>query len=213
MPAVTKSQSSAAKPAASRWTLEAIMPWLLLIGGLVGLAAAFILTMERFDALQNPHYRPVCNLNPIFSCSTVSSSDQASAFGFYNPFLGLAGFAVVTAFGAALLAGAKFKRWLWRLIALGLLFAVIFVSWLQFETLYRIGALCLFCMVTWLATIPPFWYTALYVLQKKYISTPRWSIRPLAFVRRHHTDVLLFWFLIIIILILKRFWYYWHTLI
>src|SRR6266404_4609052 len=116
-----------------RWTLETVLPWLLLILGLVGVIASLALSIEKLDSLANPHYRPVCNLNPIFSCSTVSSSDQAHAVGFYNPFLGLAGYAAVAALGAALLAGAKFKRWLWQFIEAGLLLAVGFITWLQFE--------------------------------------------------------------------------------
>jgi uncharacterized membrane protein len=196
-----------------RWGLQAALPWLLLIMGVLGLIASFALSLEKFHALSNPGYRPVCNLNPIFSCSTVSSSDQAQAFGFYNPFLGLAGYAALATLGAALLAGAKFKRWLWRVIEAGLLFAVGFITWLQFETLYRIGALCLFCMIAWVATIPMFWYVTLYNLQVGNIGTPVRLRRPLAFIRRHHGDLLLLWFLIIIALILKRFWYYWQTLI
>lgn len=201
------------KAAAPAWTLERVLPWLMFICGLIALGAALALSIERFDGLQNPHYRPVCNLNPIFSCSTVSSSNQAHAFGFYNPFLGLAGYGAVVAFGVALLAGARFKRWLWQIIEAGLLFAVGFITWLQFETLYRIGALCLFCMITWAATIPLFWYVTLYNLRVGNIKTPKKLKGVVAFAQRHHGDILLLWFLIIIALVLKRFWYYWSTLI
>lgn len=207
--AATKNKSMAPN---RKWTLKTVLPWLILVCGLIGIAASLALTIERFDALQNPSYRPVCNLNPIFSCSTVSSSDQAHAFGFYNPFLGLIGYSAVATIGIALLAGAKFKKWLWRFIEIGLVFAVGFITWLQFQTLYRIGALCLFCMIAWAATIPLFWYTTLYNLQTGYIKTPKRLERPMAFVRRHHADILIVWFLIIIALILKRFWYYWSTL-
>jgi len=58
-----------------------------------------------------------------------------------------------------------------------------------------------------------FWYTTLYNLQTGNIRTPDSLKRPVAFLRRHHGDVLVLWFLIIIALILKRFWYYWSTLI
>lgn len=195
------------------WTLEKVLPWLLFIGGLVGVVASLMLSIERFDALINPHYRPVCNLNPIFSCSTVSSSRQAKAFGFYNPFIGLPGYGALAAIGLALLAGAKFKRWFWRVIQTGVTFAVAFITWLQFETLYRIGALCLFCMIAWVATIPVFWYTTLYNLGEGNIFASKKSSRFVLFIRRHHGDILILWFLIIIALILKRFWYYWSTLL
>lgn len=194
------------------WSLARIFPWLLLIAGAIGVLASLMLSIEKIDALKNPHYVPVCNLNPIFSCSTVSGSDQAEAFGFYNPLLGLVGYAAVATVGLAMLAGARFKRWFWQVIQVGLLFAVGFIAWLQFETLYRIGALCLFCMVTWAVTIPAFWYTTMYNLDEANLKPPKRLAGLATFVRRHHLDILVVWFLIIIALILKRFWYYFGNL-
>lgn len=37
--------------------------WLLLIGGLLGLAASAVLTFDKIRLLQNPGYRPSCNIN------------------------------------------------------------------------------------------------------------------------------------------------------
>lgn len=204
-----KSQPAGAK----RLTLISVLPWLLLIGGIIAMIASIMLSIEVFDRLRNPHYVPVCNLNPILSCTSVADSRQAHAFGFPNYFIGVAGYAAVAAIGTAMLAGAKFKRWFWKLVEAGLLFAIVFLSWLQFQTLYRIGALCIFCMIVWACTIPLFWYTTLYNLQAGNIGVPPRLKRPVAFLRRHHGDVLVLWFLIIIALILKRFWYYWSTLI
>ncbi len=211
-----RAKTKAAKPKtptkASRWTLEAILTWIMVAGGAVATAASTMLSVEVFDRLKNPAFVPVCNLNPILSCTSVADSNQAHAFGFPNYFIGIGGYAAVMAFGLALLAGGAFTRWLWRLILLGLTFAVAFVTWLQFETLYRIGALCIFCMIVWACTIPLFWYTFLYEIGAGHISVPARLKRPAAFIRRHHGDILLLWFLIIIALILKRFWYYWSTL-
>jgi uncharacterized membrane protein len=196
-----------------RMTLAGSLPWLLLIGGLIGLIASLMLTIEIFDRLKNPHFIPVCNLNPILSCTSVADSQQSHAFGFPNYFIGIAGYAAVATIGCVLLAGAKLSRWFWRLTETGLLFATAFLTWLQFQTLYRIGALCIFCMIVWACTIPIFWYTTLYNFQEGHIGTPPKLRRSLAFARRHHADILLVWFLIIIALILRRFWYYWSTLI
>jgi uncharacterized membrane protein len=195
------------------WTLTGTLPWLMLIGGIVAMVASIALSIEVFDRLKDPHFVPVCNLNPILSCTSVADSNQAHLFGFPNYFIGIAGYAAVAAIGAAWLAGAKFARWFWRLTEVGLVFATAFITWLQFETLYRIGALCIFCMVIWACTIPIFWYTTLYNLQAGHIPTATNLRRLLAFLRRHHADILILWFLIIIALILKRFWYYWSTLI
>lgn len=197
------------------WTLEKTLPWLLTIGGAIGTLASIMLTVEVFNRLKNPHFVPICNLNPILSCTSVADSSQAHAFGFPNYFIGIAGYAAVTAIGAALLAGGVFKRWFWRLTEAGLLFSFIFITWLQFQTLYRIGALCIFCMIVWAVTGPMFWYTTLYNLRAGHAPkriTEKLS-RPITFAQRHHGDILLLWFLVIIALILKRFWYYWSTLV
>jgi uncharacterized membrane protein len=196
----------------SSLNLSRVYPWLLLIAGIIGVIASLALSIEKFDALKNPHYVPVCNLNPVFSCSTVSGSNQAEAFGFYNPFLGLAGYAAVATVGLMLLAGAKLKRWFWKFFQVGMLFAIAFITWLQFEALYRIGALCLFCMIAWAVTIPAFWYTTMYNLDEANLTPPKRLKAAALFARRHHLDILVVWFLIIIALILKRFWYYFGSL-
>lgn len=197
----------------SGWTLDKVIPWLLFAGGIIGAIASAILTMEMVSILKNPHYIPVCNLNPILSCSTVTTSDQAEAFGFPNEFLGLIGYGAVAAIGLAVVAGGKFRRWYWQIINFGLLLATLFITWLQFQTLYRIGALCIFCMVVWAVTIPMFWYTTLYNLREGNIDPPRRLQKASLFAQKHHGDILLLWFLIVLALILKRFWYYWSTLI
>ena len=44
-------------------------------------------------------------------------------------------------------------RWYWVGMTLGTLAGAGFVHWLIFQSLYRIGALCPYCMVVWVATI------------------------------------------------------------
>lgn len=177
------------------------------------MAASLPLSIEVFDRLKNPNYVPICNLNPVLSCTSVADSAQSEVFGFPNYFIGIAGFASLATIGLTLLAGAKFKRWFWITLEFGLLFGIGFVTWLQFQSLYRIGALCIFCMVVWAMTIPIFLYTTLHVLNEKYIKTPAQLKKLTAFATRHHGDILLLWFLVIIGLIVKRFWYYWSTLL
>lgn len=184
-----------------------------MIGGIIGVLCAGILTIEKFNLLKNPSNPLNCDLNPIIACGPVIDTPQASAFGFPNPFIGLAGFAVVATIGAAMLAGATFKRWFWLSLQFGMIFAVAFVTWLQFQTIFRIGALCPFCMVVWIVTIPMFWYTTLYNLREGHIRV-RGKLEQISqFMQRHHADILFVWFLIIIGVILHHFWYYWSTLL
>jgi uncharacterized membrane protein len=195
------------------WSLDRTLPWILLIGGIIGTLASLLLTIEVFNKLKNPNYEAPCNLNPILSCTSVADSAQAHVFGFPNYFIGIAAYAVLATVGAAMLAGAQFKRWFWLGLQCGLILAMAFISWLQFQTLYRIGALCIFCMIVWAVTGPVFWYATLYNFRVGNIKTPEKLKRTVAFAQRHHGDILLLWFLVIIGLILNRFWYYWSTLI
>ncbi|MGH7241544.1 MAG: vitamin K epoxide reductase family protein [Candidatus Saccharimonadales bacterium] len=194
-------------------TLAKTLPYILLIGSIIGVFCAGMLTIEKFQLLEHPASRLGCDLNPIVACGPVINTKQASAFGFPNPMIGLVGFGVVAAIGAGLLAGATFKRWFWLGLQAGVSFGVGFVTWLQFETIFRIHALCPFCMVVWSVTIPIFWYTTLYNLREGHIKvSPRFKAA-VDFAQRHHGDILVLWFLIIIAVITQHFWYYWKTVL
>lgn len=189
-------------------TLETTLPWLLIIFGIIGLVAAYVITDEKFKLLVNPNYHPACSINPIISCGSVMQSKQAAVFGFPNPFIGLAAFPVLIATGAAMLAGAKLKRWYWLGLEAGAVFGLGFVHWLFFESVYRIHALCPYCMGVWVVTIGTFIYVTLYNLRTGHIKTPAKLRRTVGFIGRHHGDVYVLWLLVIAALILHHFWYY-----
>lgn len=145
---------------------------LLVLTGAAGLLASWVITLDKFKLLEDPGFTPGCSLNPVVSCGSVMTSDQASAFGFPNPMLGLVAYGVVVCVGASLLAGAAFPRWYWLAFAAGCLFGVGFVSWLQFESLYRINALCLWCCLAWVATILMFWYVTSFAVRRRFLPAP-----------------------------------------
>lgn len=195
------------------WTLERTIPYILTIGGIIGFLAAFIITVEKIELLKNPAYVPTCNISPLISCGSVMKTAQASVFGFPNSLIGIMGFAVVTTIGMAMLAGATFKRWFWLGLQAGTIFGVIFIHWLAFQSVYRIAALCPYCMVVWSVTIPIFLYVTFYNFRKGFIKVPTRLKGFVDFLQRHHGDVLIAWYLIILGLIINHFWYYWKTLI
>ena len=194
-------------------TLGRTLPWLLTAFGIIGFIAAFTLTVEKIMLLKDPTFEPSCNINPILSCGSVMVTHQAEAFGFPNPLIGVAGFAVVATIGIAMLAGAAFKRWFWLAVQAGVTFAVLFIHWLIFQSIYNIGALCPYCMVVWSVTIPLFLYVTLYNLRENHIKTSPKLKKPVSFIQKHHGDILVVWYLIILLLILNHFWYYWRTLV
>ncbi len=193
--------------------LAKLLPYILIIAGAIGLIASFVITIEKLHLVQNPAYHPSCSINPVVSCGPIMESKQASAFGFPNPFIGLVGFGLVINVGVSMLAGGKFKNWYWKLFNLGTLFGILFVIWLISQALFEIKALCIYCIVVWLMTIPIFVYTTLYNLQQNHISTPVKFEKTKQFLIRQHLNIVLLGYLIIALLILTQFWYYWKTVI
>ena len=133
---------------------------LLTIAGAIGLLASFILSIDKVRLLQDKidgrTTRFHCDLSPFVSCSDVMASHQAAAFGFPNSFIGILGFTVVLTLGVVWLSGTAVQRWIWVGLQLGTIFGIAFVTWLQFQTIYRIGFLCPYCMVVWAVMIPIF---------------------------------------------------------
>lgn len=184
---------------------------LLLVAGLVGLAAAFELAVEKFRLLENPLYVPPCSLSEVVDCGSIMRSSQAEAFGFPNPFLGIAGFGGLTATALVLVTGGRLPRPYWLLLQVGLTFALLFVHWLIFQTLYRIGALCPFCMAVWTVTIPAFWYVTLHNVQGL-VGRRGPAGAAATFVSRNHGILLTLWLLSVAGLVTERFWAPWESI-
>jgi uncharacterized membrane protein len=183
------------------------------VGGLVGLGASGVLLVERFRLAEDDTYVPSCSINPVLSCGSVMESAQASLLGFPNPVIGVAAFPLVVATGAALLAGGRLARWYWLGLQAGVTAAMGLVAWLAFQSLYRIGALCPYCMVVWAVVIPLFWYVTLRNLSNGVLGGAASSSRAVRVVREWHAPALLAAYLLVIGLLGTRFWSYWSTLV
>lgn len=127
---------------------------LMVVAGVLGLLAAMVLTIDRFTLLEDPDAQLACNLSPFIACGPVMESRAGALFGFPNPLLGIIGFSVVLTTGVVRLTGAALPRWYHRGMQVGVLLAAVFITWLQTQTLYVIGALCLWCLLVWTVTIP-----------------------------------------------------------
>ncbi|MFC5288442.1 vitamin K epoxide reductase family protein [Actinokineospora guangxiensis] len=186
------------------------LPWVLTAGGLVGLLAAAVLTVEKLALLADPDYVPTCSIDPVLSCGSIMRTAQAEVFGFPNTLLGIAGFAVITTVGVATAAGARLPRWFWLGMQAGATFGVLFVHWLIYQSLYVIGALCLYCMVVWAVTLPIFWYVTLHNLHEGHLPAPA---RPTGLLVTYHGVVLTVWYLLIAVGVLEAFWFYWTSVL
>ncbi|MCU1543378.1 MAG: hypothetical protein JWM50_1243 [Microbacteriaceae bacterium] len=128
----------------------------LIVAGVIGWYAAFALTIEKFATLSDPGSALTCDFSVVVQCSANLESWQGSLFGFPNPVIGLAAWIAPVVVGVALLAGARFARWFWIAFNVGVLAAMVFVVWLISQSIFDLGTLCIYCMLTWSVTIPLF---------------------------------------------------------
>jgi uncharacterized membrane protein len=115
-------------------------------GGVIGVVAAFLQTLEKLVLIQNKDALLPCNFNSVFNCSTVLNAWQSSVFGFPNSIMCMALFvifattALVGAVGGML--PAKFRLGVQALT----LFTLGFALWFLWQSTFEIGALCIFCI-------------------------------------------------------------------
>ena len=181
--------------------------WGVLIAGVVGLTASATLLIEKIEMLQDPGYVPTCSINPVLSCGSVMVRPEASAFGFPNPLIGVVSFTLVVVTGVLAVARVGLPRWYWLGLTVGAGLGVVFTHWLIFESLYKIGAICPYCMVVWSVIVPLFAVVAPIALRPL-------AANPVArFLYHWRWPLVALWFTAVALAILVRFWDYWSTLI
>jgi uncharacterized membrane protein len=186
---------------------------LLAVGGAIGFLAAFTLTVERFKLAANPAYKPSCDVNPFISCGSVMSQPQAALFGFPNPLIGIAAFAVATTLGVLLLSGVALPRWVRAGWQIGITLGFVFISWLVTQSLYEIRALCPYCMVVWAVVIPMFWVTTADSLDRGVIPVPSGLRRAAATLVEYRLVAVVLTYLAVVVMVAQAFWASWVALV
>ena len=119
----------------------------MVLFGLTGLGASFVLAVEEFHLLQNPDAVLSCSINLVLNCASVMKTWQASVFGFPNMFLGLMGFPLVLMIASLGLSKVSLPRWFAVAMEGGIFLATLFAYWLFFNSVYAIQILCPWCLV------------------------------------------------------------------
>lgn len=130
-----------------------LLPWKrrtaieMIISGIVGLYASFVLSIEAWHLAADETTRFGCDVSATMSCSSVALSWQAQLLGFPNAFLGILFETVVLAISVAILGGVRFPRWymlcIQALYTIGLFFAL----WLFSQSYFVIHVLCPWCLL------------------------------------------------------------------
>lgn len=124
----------------------------MLVGALISLLAAFVLSIDAVELAANPDAVLACDVNAVISCGTVGVAWQSALFGFPNSFLGLIAEPVVITIAVAGIAGVRFPRWFMVAAQTVYLFGLIFAYWLFYQSMFVIGALCPWCLTVTAST-------------------------------------------------------------
>ncbi|MCA9332667.1 vitamin K epoxide reductase family protein [Candidatus Saccharibacteria bacterium] len=188
------------------------LPYILIVCALLGLLAAFTLTYDKIHVLQNPNYDPGCNINPVLSCGSIMKTEQASLLGVPNTIFGIMGYTALLTFGVLILAGGTFKKWVWQVAQVAALSGLLFMGYLFFQGVFRIGAICPWCFLTWMVTIPVFVYITAHNLENSIFRIPKSMSKISNIIIKNPVNIIATMYTIVVIILTYQFWYYWKTL-
>lgn len=125
----------------------------MLVSGVVGIYAAFVLSIDAWLLAKNPDRVFGCDISTAISCGDVARSWQANLLTFPNAFLGILFESVVLTVSTALVAGVVFPRWFMRGVQALYTVALLFAVWLFTQSYFVIHALCPWCLLITFTTI------------------------------------------------------------
>ena len=137
---------------------KATAPWLfVVIGSSVGAVASFVQVVERISYGDNPVRSLACDINSVFSCSSVFDGWQSSVFGFSNAIMCLLFFGVMLGVGLSGLFGSSVTKGLRLTMHFLSVFFLFFGAWYLQQSAFDIKALCIFCMFCYSGVIAINW--------------------------------------------------------
>jgi uncharacterized membrane protein len=123
----------------------------------LGLLASFIQAVQTIAHYKNPAEVLVCEINSVFSCSSVFDAWQSSVFGFSNSLMCIVFFALSLGVLLSGLTGSKISKNLRLTIHFFTVFFLLFGAWYLWSSAFVIGALCIYCIFCYLAVIGLNW--------------------------------------------------------
>ena len=180
--------------------------WVITGAASIGLTSSLLQTIERIQALEHPANKLACDLSAVFSCTNVFGAWQSHVFGFSNSLICMMFFALTAGVGLAAATGSQLNAAVRHIFHFFAVFFLGFGAWYLWQSTYRIGFICIFCLVCYSAVILMNW--AWFRLQYR-----EWRLRPLAALRletfvRRGGDVFaaVLWALAVAAMIVFHFW-------
>ena len=128
----------------------------VLISAMLGLVAAFVLSIDAVELIKNPNTQLSCSINAVINCATVGKTSYSSLFGFPNSFIGMMIMPIFVIVAISWLYNVKFPRQFMFGVQIAAFLALVFAYYLFHISLFVISALCPWCLLVDISTIVMF---------------------------------------------------------
>lgn len=174
----------------------------MLVGSVLSLLAAFVLSTEAIELAKNPSANLSCSINIVINCATVNNHPTGHLFGFPNSFLGMIAEPVVITVAIAGLSGIRFRRGFMFAAQIGYTLGFLFALSLFYISFSIIGALCPWCLLVTLTTILVWFAMTRYNIRENNLYLPKKLQKTLhSWIERDY-DKLAMWSLIVLLVVM-----------
>ncbi len=150
----------------SNYDISIFVSILGLIFSILGILVSFILSLEYLTILSNQTKTLSCDINAQISCSSVMLSNQARVFfNIPNTYFGFIFYSIMLTFFIINIFEKINNRILNSIFFLISLIGIIFSAWLMQQSIFAIGSLCPYCIVSFISASCIF-FAALYLTIK-----------------------------------------------
>ena len=164
----------------------------MLIGALLSLLAAFVLSVESFHLAKNPDAELSCSVNVVINCATVAKHPSAEMLGFPNSFFGLMAEPVVITVAIAGLAGIAFPRRFMFWAQIGYTAGLAYALYLFGVSMLVIGALCPWCLLVTVTTLFVWFSITRYNIRENNLYLPKkWQKAAHRFIEKDYDKLVL----------------------
>lgn len=145
----------------------------MLVGAVLSLIAAFVLSVESYELAKNPNALLSCSINLVLNCATVAKHPSALLLGFPNSYLGMIAEPIVITVAIAGLAGVRFPRAFMFAAQVAYTAGFIFALVLFYISFVIIQALCPWCLLVTLTTTLVFFAITRYNIRENNLYLPK----------------------------------------
>lgn len=173
----------------------------MLIGAILSLIAAFVLSVESYHLAKNPNTELSCSVNVVLNCATVAKHPSAGMLGFPNSYFGMIAEPIVITVAIAGLAGIRFPRKFMFAAQIGYTLGLIYALVLLNISYFVIQALCPWCLLVTLTTILVWFAITRYNIRENNLFLPKKVQSSLkAFVTKDYDKLVMFGLIAFIVL-------------